>query len=342
VASNERKIERVKSSNNLHEIYIHYSKTSSRFSAINTMASFIQLKRVFSEEVKAIALEIQADIIHQHIAFPLGNFSGSLAKQLKIPFVISEQWSGYLPEDNSYEHFVSKYFIRKAFALANTATAVSGVLAKAIASKGLIKNVEVIPNVIDPVFLNATLSAHHNRVPQIVHVSSLNDREKNISCLIKALKLVKEEGQAFHCTIVGDSHERSSFERMSKENLLQNHITFVGAKSPQELLTIYQASDFFLLTSNYETFGVVIVEALACGLPVVASAAGAIPELVNHQNGLLFSTGNAAQAKLAICQMLQSYQNYSRFDIQEPVSEQFSMEHIANKFSQLYLKLIHE
>jgi glycosyltransferase involved in cell wall biosynthesis len=154
------------------------------------------------------------------------------------------------------------------------------------------------------------------------------------------LSLVKSEQVKFQCTIVGDSNERVEFENLAIEFNLYNEVKFVGTKTPTELITIYAESDFFLLTSNFETFGVVLIEALACGLPIVATNVGAVPEIVNSTNGLLAQSNNSNDIAEKIVMMIQNKNNYAKLSLSESVKEKYSPMQIANKFSKLYAQVL--
>lgn len=342
VASDGERIEEVVHHPNFKEVYFHYPKPTSRSQLFNTLRTFRWLNACFQTQIQTLVKKEKVELIHQHIAFPLGFFASRLAKKLNLPFVISEQWSGYLPEDNAYENLIPNYFTKRSFRNVKAVSAVSQTLANAIVSKGLTDEVSVIPNLIDAVFTNAHPAKRNNPIPRLIHVSSLNDREKNITCLIQALALVRQAQVDFRCSIVGDSQERSYFEHLVKQLNLEEQISFLGTRTPAQLVGLYAESDFMLLTSNYETFGVVIVEALASGLPVVASRAGAIPELVNTSNGILFEVGNAAAAKEAILEMIQHISRYSSQEIAASVSTTYSVQTIAQHFSKLYTQAMHE
>ena len=342
VASDSERIEEVVHHPNLKELYFHYPKPTTHSQLFNTFRTFRWLNACFQTQIQSLVKNEKVTLIHQHIAFPLGFFASRLAKKLNIPFVISEQWSGYLPEDNAYENPIPKYFTQRSFKYAKAVSAVSQTLANAIVSKGLKEEATVIPNLIDAVFTNAPPAKRNNPIPRLIHVSSLNDREKNITCLIQALALVRQAHIDFRCSIVGDSEERSYFEHLVEQLNVEEQVSFLGTQTPAQLVGLYAESDFMVLTSNYETFGVVIVEALASGLPVVASRAGAIPELVNSSNGILFEVGNAVAAKDAIIEMIQHISRYSSQEIAASVTNTYSVPTIAQHFSELYSKAMHE
>lgn len=109
---------------------------------------------------------------------------------------------------------------------------------------------------------------------------------------IKAFSTIASSGKA-NFLIVGDGPEKSHLEAYVKENGLETIITFYGNVPRTELFEFYNASDVFITPSvsgegNIEGTPMAILEAMACGLPIVASAVGGIPQVVrNHENGLL-------------------------------------------------------
>lgn len=95
--------------------------------------------------------------------------------------------------------------------------------------------------------------------------------------------------------IVGDGNRRAEFESLAHELLPADRYEFVGEIPHDEIHCEYQAADAFCLPSHHESFGIVVVEALACGLPVVTTRIDAIEEYIDHKhNGLLFEPGNVS------------------------------------------------
>lgn len=138
----------------------------------------------------------------------------------------------------------------------------------------------------------------NNDVTQILCVASL--REVKGHCyLIEACAQLKSQEIPFHLTLIGDGPMRGALEAQISQLNLENEVTLLGAQPQQKILESLAISDIFTLTSfqtasgNREGIPVVIMEAMACGLPVVASDVSGIPELVNDgKTGLLCETQN--------------------------------------------------
>jgi len=138
----------------------------------------------------------------------------------------------------------------------------------------------------------------NNDITQILCVASL--REVKGHCyLIEACAQLKSQAIPFHLTLIGDGPMRGALEAQINQLNLENEVTLLGAQPQQKILESLAISDVFTLTSfqtasgNREGIPVVIMEAMACGLPVVASDVSGIPELVNDgKTGLLCETQN--------------------------------------------------
>ena len=130
-------------------------------------------------------------------------------------------------------------------------------------------------------------------MPTILSVGRLVEK-KGFADLLAALALVRDEGEPFRCTIYGDGPLRDELEARRDELGLDGVVTFAGACAPDDLIPAFRGADVFVLTpvlgADGDRDGVpnVLVEAMACGVPVVSTTVGGIPELVTHgEDGLL-------------------------------------------------------
>jgi glycosyltransferase involved in cell wall biosynthesis len=105
-------------------------------------------------------------------------------------------------------------------------------------------------------------------------------RRKGLHSLLEALRLVMKEGLSFRLSIAGDGPERSSLQREAARTSVGEFVTFEGRVSDQRLIQLYESADVFVFPSHQEGFGLVLVEAMSFGLPIVACEVPPIPEVV--------------------------------------------------------------
>ena len=122
-----------------------------------------------------------------------------------------------------------------------------------------------------------------NDIVQLLFLSNLIE-SKGVYVLLDALKILKDNNVKFHCNLVGGEGDISSMKLNQKINdlKLQNCVSYLGKKYSYEKHKIFQSSDIFVFPTCYETFGLVNIEAMMFGLPVISTNEGAIPEIVNN------------------------------------------------------------
>lgn len=159
--------------------------------------------------------------------------------------------------------------------------------------------VEVIPNGVDVELFRPRVSATGDGPLQLLFVGRLT-RQKGVDVLIKSLHLIKEE-VSIEAQMVGDGDKRSELEMLVKQLGLKDRVTFLGWRTREEIPTYYQRADIFVLPSRDEGMPNVVLEAMACGLPVIATRIAGNEELVREgETGLLVPCENS----LALAQAL--------------------------------------
>ena len=119
---------------------------------------------------------------------------------------------------------------------------------------------------------------------------------KGLKYLIQAMNIISKQDTGIKLMLVGDGEERLALQELVKELDLEDRVTFVGKVLNEEIPGYMIASDVFVLPSLSESFGIVNLEAMACGLPIVASKVGGLPEIVkNGVNGFLVEPKNPEQ-----------------------------------------------
>jgi N-acetyl-alpha-D-glucosaminyl L-malate synthase BshA len=188
---------------------------------------------------------------------------------------------------------------------ADAVTAVSRSLAQETHDRlGVTREIDVIPNFVDATRCDADFAAAHRRrlspdgAPLLVHASNFRP-VKRIMDVLEVFRQVHAELPS-HLALVGDGPERPPAEKFARDAGIAHRVEFLGNVTPVE--GVLGAGDLFLLPSNEESFGLAALEAMACGVPVIASNAGGLPELIAHgEGGWVFPIGDtAAMAAQAI------------------------------------------
>lgn len=239
------------------------------------------------------------DLIHIHHPFWLGRVAQWHARRLKVPTVFTyhtrlEHYSHYVPLPGPlFRNLIAHTAIRR------FANRCDGVIVPTESAEeylrviGVTAPIYVHPTGIDfdrfqawePAAVASLRETHDIRPEQRVLVSvSRLSREKNIDFLISAMdELRRCSEQPFRCLIIGDGEEHERLQDRIDALELTDVVTLVGAVSPQEMAHYYQLGDAFVFASKSETQGMVILEAMAAGLPVIAVRSSGIDDVVNHE-----------------------------------------------------------
>lgn len=307
----------------------------SRKSPIPKTNYFIHLWSIFRGFRKLLHEEWKPDIIHAHV-FSAGVPAVILGKIYKIPVVITEHCSVFS------RHTLTRFDVLRArFAMnrAKVILPVSKALGEAIKSYDIKNRFEVIPNVANTdIFYPYTLQ-NRNGKKRILFVAVLKPR-KGVYYLIQALAQLKQKRQDFILDIVGDGPNREEYEKLAMELKLNDMVKFHGLKTKSEVAKFMRNSDFFVQPSLYETFGVVYIEAMACGKPIIASQLPVLQEKINKETGILVPPKDTEALADAIEYMLDHYQRYSSEKISEYAKENFSYEVVGKKLNEIYWRIM--
>lgn len=311
--------------NNVRTIRVYFKQSKSKI---------INLLRFFKANNKALKRLRKPDIIHVHILTRLGIIARWQKLVHGTPYIITEHWSRYLP-GNDFSGFFRKWATKIVVKHASVVTTVTENLAKAMQNHGLKNpNYMVLPNVVDTNLFQ--IKPHENATPKIIHISCFEDKSKNISGLLESLKILRDKGIAYQAVLVGDGMDYEAMKQKATFLHLNDNVTFTGMLQGQELVDVLASGDFLVLSSNYENMPVVILEAFACGLPVVSTNVGGISEIVNESNGLLVPPHDAEKLANAMQKMLESYQNYDANTLRDSIIKKFSNEAVGKLLNSLY------
>jgi glycosyltransferase involved in cell wall biosynthesis len=175
----------------------------------------------------------------------------------------------------------------------------------------------------------------------IIGVVAALERRKGHDVLLRALACLREAVPRLRCLICGDGSERASLERLADELGVRDVARFLGEQ--RQVADVLAALDVFVQPSRYEGLGVALLEAMAAGLPVVASRVGGIPETVQAgRTGLLVPAEDPEALAAAITELLRDPDRAARMGAEgrKRVLAEFSMEAMTDRYERLYQNLI--
>jgi glycosyltransferase involved in cell wall biosynthesis len=327
--------------NEVRVLRVYYRTSENPSSLFGKALNLIRFYRAHRKAFHSIR-QFSPEIVHAHILTRMGFVALRISQQIRVPLVISEHWSRYFPENNTYRGWLRKLVTVFVTEKASAVVAVSDPLLNAMKKCGLRNSrFRIIPNVVDMTFPAAPSSETKTSVKTMVHISCFDDRSKNISGFLNSIKALSETRQDFSCLMIGEGPDLADMKEYAGYlRIPSSLITFSGLKTGPEFAELLSSADFSVLSSRYETFGTVVVESLAGGVPVVATKVGVAMELINDTNGILVPPGDEAAMTRALNTMLDGCRQYDKSQIVLSTGDKFSRETIGKQLELLYRELL--
>ncbi len=187
-------------------------------------------------------------------------------------------------------------------------------------------------------------NGYHNvdHKPYILCVAAHNEK-KGIELLIKAFQKITRINDKINLLLVGDGPLRPMLERIVYEVGLTQRIKFLGHRDRKQIAVLLHECEIFVLPSRAESFGIVLLEAMACKKPIVATAVGGITEIIqNNLNGLLVPPENTDALFEALVFLLNHPDLQKRLGMQgyDVVIENFRNEKTGNQYESMMYRLL--
>lgn len=313
--------------NEIRTLIVYYKNTN------NPILNFVRRMKAYKMGYFKIK---KPDLVHANVLQKSMLFAVYLNWKFKIPFVVTEHWSGFLKINrrklSKLQLYIAKFIAKRS----NYILPISHYLKNDLKDLEFSRKMEVVENVVDTDFFHVKNS--ENKLFTFLHISnliSLKNPEKIISA---AINLAKEFSN-FELQIGGDG-DVENLNKLIKENNAENFIKTFGTLSSTEVAEKMRNSNCFILFSNNETQGCVILESISSGTPVIATNVGGIPEIINRQNGILILNTETELIK-AMKSVLQQEITFDHPEsLHQFIDNHYSMKVIANKFDQIYRQIL--
>jgi len=297
----------------------------------------VKLFRLYSEEHGL------PDVLHAHNVLYAGILASELKKSHKIPTVITEHSSLFATgRINNWQ----KEFLRSAYQSANKRIMVSPALPKSIEpilGKSSIIPWEYIPNILHKKFEDLQLDKEGSNWQksgfQFLAVGNLISH-KNFELLLESFARTFKNNPNVSLRIAGHGPKRQALDALTQKLGIVNQVKFLGLLDRENILEEMRRCDALVSTSKYETFGVVLIEALACGRPVIAIAGSGPDSIVNERNGLLVNEQNPQKYGQAMSELLTNHSQYSPYEIRNDCLARFGRDVVAKRLQEVYRSVL--
>ncbi len=286
-----------------------------------------------------IAEHGRPDIIHVHSMLNAGIVALRISQCYTIPYVVTEHSSAFVRK------IFSPYQLRAASEIASHSQrcfAVSSPFADLL-NECLVESIsrwEVIPNIVHHSFFAKPLRTTNSNTFGFIVVCGFNFN-KRVDLLIQAFAKGFKGNNAVHLHIGGDGKERQALERLVKNLGVVEQVRFLGKLSREQVLDEISATDAFVLSSQHETFGVVLIEALALGKPVIATRCGGPEDIVTERDGLLVPVDDVDALADAMQVLYANRADYHADSLRrQSCRERFSEEVVAQRLLNIYTEVL--
>lgn len=310
--------------------------------ALGVWSRPILCSRLFYHSLKKIwryarTKEPVIDLIHFHSYYPAGYGAVKMAEELNVPLIYTEHVGGIIHENLSQKDM---QLLQNAFGHADKIIAVGNKLRNSMAEKYGLKSkvITVLPNMVnEELFCRA-------RKDDTFPVSFLTvahfDDNKRVDWIIKAFAHVFASNMNVRLDIIGGGERAAEFEDLIESLNMQQQISLKGVCSREKVAEYMKKANFFVLDSKVETFGVVYIEALACGTPVIIPQWYSDNIHANEKNSILIQENTLKSLEEALEQAYENRNNFDSDDISKECLNRYSGKIIAAELTQIYNSVV--
>jgi glycosyltransferase involved in cell wall biosynthesis len=291
------------------------------------------------------AREFNPDLVHVFFGIPDGPIGWLLKRVYGLPYLISLRGAD-VPSDE-VKRFARHYkilrpLVRWLWRDADALVAVSNGLREYAAETTPDVPIDVISNAIELSVFTPPRQRTRNGPVRLLFVGRFN-AFKNVETLLDAVSRLKEMGvNNFELQLIGDGERRSNLERLTVEKELTRQVHFLGWVDREAIVDRYRQADLFVTATTWEGMPNTVLEGMACGLPVVATRASGLEELVQEGvNGYLVDLNNPTALAERLADLIDNPYERRRMGKQSRriAEQEFAWEYITEQYVEIYERI---
>ncbi|RRQ47057.1 glycosyltransferase family 4 protein [Chryseobacterium sp. SC28] len=315
--------------NGIRTLIVYYKNSK------NPVQNFLRRMKAYK---MGFAKMQKPDLVHANVLHNNMLFAVYLKRKFKIPFVVSEHWTALQHQNLGKTSGIIKWIAKFIAKNASYILPVSENLLESLRSLGIKIPMKVISNVVNTEVFDIKIN-DENPTVKFLHISSLIPR-KRPDKIIEAIYKLKQSHYNVSLEIGGDG-DTETLRNLIKKLNAENYISVFDEISYAEVAEKMQNSDCFILFSDNETQGCVILESYACGKPVIATAVGGVPEFVKPGFGILIEKANETELYEAMKSFADQKMKFEKPEIlRQYVLDNFSKESICRQFTAIYNQVV--
>lgn len=275
------------------------------------------------------------DVIHAHSFYFAGVAATRLGKKYGIPVVVTEHSSAIISKKLGNQKIV---LLKETVENSERFICVGNGLKNAVIEYTRTdKDIVVIPNMVDKNFKYTKEKSSDTFY--FVSIGNLI-QSKRFDLTIQAFAKIFKDNHEVKLTIIGDGPLRDDLKTLAKAQGVESQINFTGRMDRCSVAQELQQSNVFVLASDYETFGVVYIEAMACGNPVIGTRNGGADDIINEGCGILVDTDDVDQLASAMKLLFSTYTNYNKKQIADQCNSQYGENAISKQLLVVYRDIL--
>lgn len=279
---------------------------------------------------KYIKEQGKPDVIHVHSLLVAGPLALEIHKKYNIPYCVTEHSTAFGRDLVSPRKWA---LLRESENFASHLSAVSNEFCLLLKQKLSGKEWEFLPNLLDRKFAEEIPILKKEN--QFCAVGWMQPK-KGFDILLKAFSILYKEKPEVKLILGGDGPERENLQKLAQTLNIEEAVTFTGALTRENVRLLMAESACFVLSSHVETFGVVVIEALSQGTPVVATKCGGPESIIVPGDGILVEVADANALAQAMNEVIENTKLYDPDSIRQRCLERFSEKAFISRVKEIY------